>query len=204
MKYYLVFDATCSVCTHLAEEIEENTNSKLSIISIHGCEAKAMLDNVFPNGWDFAPYLICERPKGLQAWKGWGATIRLGRLLGPIGAVKVWKLARQYNVPLVIDSPKPPPGVAMSRRRFLKLGGAAAAVMGAMGLTTKEAFACTPCKTCPTIRSERGCTSGPCCQSIGTYCMEGSSCTLVDYYNASGGQYCYSRKEDCYCGALCV
>jgi predicted DCC family thiol-disulfide oxidoreductase YuxK len=204
LKYYLVFDAHCSVCTHLAEEIEQGTNHKLSIISIHGSEAKALLDQVFPSGWDFAPYLVCERPQGVQAWKGWGATIRLGRLLGPINALKVWKLAREYNVPLVIDSGKPDPNAAMSRRRFLKLGGTTAAVLAAMGLTTKETFACTPCQTCPTTRKVRGgCFNGPCCKVFNNVCIQGSACATVDYYNQSGGQFCYTRTE-CTCGAVCA
>ncbi len=50
MERYLVYDSACSVCNHLARDIEALAGDKLKAISIHEESASALLDQAFPSG----------------------------------------------------------------------------------------------------------------------------------------------------------
>lgn len=58
MKRYLIFNASCSACNLLALTIEKVTARKLNIIDIASEQAKDMLNQAFPKGWEYNPYLI--------------------------------------------------------------------------------------------------------------------------------------------------
>jgi hypothetical protein len=50
MQRYLIYDAGCSACERIAEEIGAITGSKLELISIWAPEAAALLDEALPEG----------------------------------------------------------------------------------------------------------------------------------------------------------
>ena len=58
MERYLLFDAGCSVCHHLAHAIEEAAAGKLKARSIRDPQVREWLDRAYPAGWEHQPYLV--------------------------------------------------------------------------------------------------------------------------------------------------
>ena len=98
MERYLLFDAGCSVCNQLAHAIEEAAAGKLQALSIRSPQAREWLDQVYPAGWEHQPYLVTVEGERVRAYAGTGMALRLGWLLGPRQAWRVWNLVRQYGV----------------------------------------------------------------------------------------------------------
>ena len=119
MMHYLVFDSRCPHCSHLAETIESATSGQLEAISIHDAKAIALLDQAYPQGWKFAPYLITVSQDKVDAKTGIGAALRLGWLLGPRKGWQIWSLAQQYGI-FMPSSAKLVLTYDASRRRFVK------------------------------------------------------------------------------------
>jgi len=115
MKRYLLFDAGCAVCNQIAQAIEEAASGKLQVVSLRDPQAVQWLEQVYPEGWAYRPYLVVVEGDRVRAYAGPGMAMRLGWLLGPRKAWRVWSLARRYGVML-------PPGGEYSaeRRGFLK------------------------------------------------------------------------------------
>lgn len=58
MKIYLIFNASCSACNSLALTLERAVAGKLNAIDIASEQAKDILNQAFPKGWEYNPYLI--------------------------------------------------------------------------------------------------------------------------------------------------
>lgn len=125
MERYLVYDAQCTACNRLAERIQEAVSGRMKGIDIRVDEARNLLDRAYPAGWKHNPYLVSVDHGEVRAWTGTGAALRLGLLMGPRKALRVWSLARRSGIAL-------PPGSSAaiaygaSRRRFLKASAALA------------------------------------------------------------------------------
>lgn len=96
---YLLFDALCSACIELASSIAEATGNKLETLSLYDEKAKALLLSVYPDGWEHVPYLVVVRGQRVQAWSGFQAALRLGLLMGPRNAIRIWKLVQNRSNP---------------------------------------------------------------------------------------------------------
>jgi predicted DCC family thiol-disulfide oxidoreductase YuxK len=129
MERYLVYDAQCTTCNRLAVRIQEAVSDRLRAMDIKGDEARTLLDRARPGGWVDNPYLVTVSRRQVRAWTGTGAAVRLGVLMGPRKAFRVWSLPHRSGVPL-------PPGSRaaaaydVSRRQFLKVGMVLASVGG--------------------------------------------------------------------------
>jgi predicted DCC family thiol-disulfide oxidoreductase YuxK len=57
----LIFNGDCGKCSSLANLIDDLAPAPLELVSIHDRRAAEVLDEAFPSGWRFAPYLVVER-----------------------------------------------------------------------------------------------------------------------------------------------
>ncbi len=201
MKWYLVFDASCSTCNSLAQAIYETAAGKLEILNIHDTKARAMLDQAYPTGWQFAPYLVAVDQTRARAYMGAHLALRLAWLMGPKKAWRIWNQARQFGVLL-------PPGrnassQSSSRRLFFKTGLTAifVAVISQFLKPVDVAFACVPCDTCGEIcRFVPGCWFLPVCG----YPLIYDPCQRYDCYDGRTGEYCYTYYTNCCCDCSCA
>lgn len=98
MNRYLIFDSRCSACSSLARAIEEGVTRKLDVVDISSEQAKELLDQVFPNGWEYQPYLVIVNQNEVSALTGYKMALQIGMLLGPKKSWQVYSLAKQYKV----------------------------------------------------------------------------------------------------------
>lgn len=180
MERYLVYDAKCTTCNRLAQRIEEAVAGRLEAIDIQSEKAKGLLHQAYPGGWEHNPYLVAVEHGHVRARTGFGAALRLGLLMGPRKALRVWSLAHRSGIPL-------PPGSRaataynQSRRQFLKVSGALAATAAGAGwlswrsLSPALAQSCGPCTAgCYDIGSRCGifCYPTPECEDLCTSYVE--------------------------------
>ncbi len=102
--YYLTFDGSCFTCSTLAATIEDVAGDKLSAISNGSEQARALLRQVFPHGYEPQPYLVTVKGNTVVAVTGLKMAVQLGRLLGPHKGVRVYNLARQLGVTFRLDN----------------------------------------------------------------------------------------------------
>lgn len=196
MERYLVFDATCAICSQIAEVVRQVADGKVEAVGLHDPRARALLDGLYPSGWDPAPYLIVAGPGHPRAWAGRCAALRLAAMVGPCGAWRIWAAARRHGVSFP-PPPAPRRGRGPTRRTFLKLvAGAAAALLG-RAVRPAPVAACESCHSCGfrNVRTFRCVPSGG--------CWAGQR--FVDYYDrydALSGEYCYTYATGC-CGQCC-
>jgi predicted DCC family thiol-disulfide oxidoreductase YuxK len=200
MQRYLLFDARCSVCRQIAQSIEGAAAGKLEALSLHDTKAKALLDRAFPEGWDFAPYLVTTDQQEIRAWTGVQAALRLGWLMGPIKAIRVWRLARRSRAILPTRVTMHP--TSLSRRSLLK-SGAIAAVTAAIGTLVSPgsvAYACIPCETCG-----MNCVLVAVCRRLYA-CgapQDPDACDKYNCYDQYSGEIC-DTFYDCCCDCVCA
>lgn len=132
---FLLYDAHCIVCSHLATIIQDFVAGKLEPISIYSPEAHRLLNWVYPQGWSHQPYLITVRDGRPCSATGLKMAWRLAVLLGIRKGWEVYTLVRQngINVPTLSRSP------LSGRRRFLEnsalfAGGTFLLLYGALNL----------------------------------------------------------------------
>jgi predicted DCC family thiol-disulfide oxidoreductase YuxK len=125
--HYLLYDSECPACARLADSLREAAGGRLGALSLHGEPARALLDRAYPAGWAFAPYLATVHGERVRAWTGPRAAIRLGFLLGPRRARRLWALASRTGAGV--------PGAAaqdpgwLSRRAVLERSGLGAVAL---------------------------------------------------------------------------
>lgn len=154
MNRYLVFDSGCSTCNHLAETIQRAAGGKLTAISIHSVQARALLDRAYPDGWVHAPYLVAEAPDKVGACTGIALALRLGLLLGPRKARQVWALARRYGI-AAPSARQSATGYLPSRRQFLKGASAVALALGLAAPDLQRASVASADVGCPCLTTTR-------------------------------------------------
>jgi len=196
MKRYLLFDGGCAVCNQIAQAIEEAASGKLQVVSLRDPQAVQWLEQVYPEGWAHQPYLVTVDGDRVQAYAGPGMAMRLGWLLGPRKAWRVWSLARRYGVML-------PPGGEYSaeRRGFLK----GVPVLMAALIATSWLRPLGLGSDLPSTQGVTPLADDP--GGGGGGCDPNQCCTVrierVCYPNSCGGETCYCRR--CYyndCGQL--
>ncbi len=194
---YVIFDGYCSVCTQMAETIQSLSAENLEILSIHDKEARALLDQAYPEGWKHAPYLMTIKYDGdIQARTGIAGAYKLMKILGVRNAWRIWRMASRQSDRRPLDS-----SILMSRRKFFKIGlitGLVTAVAGKKALT---ASACEICVDCSVICYLTVCGAALPCPSP----HYSRPCVRADCYDQATGQYCDSFIYSCSpCGFSCV
>lgn len=195
MERYLVFDAGCSVCSRLAQQVQSVVGEQITIMSIHDDAAQTLLDRAYPRGWDHAPYLVFVNAEDIQAWRGMYAALRLGLLIGPHSAWQVWQLMHREGTHMQLTHKFLPPS-SPSRRRLLKLG----AVLAGTGLlssqNTRAALAGVGCErvNCYEVGMDNGTCASECGSCPRVWYCNSSAPDKITYYNcydSSDGGFCY-------------
>ncbi len=125
LKRYLLFDASCNLCTQTAHAIEQETSGFLAARSLRDPEMQSLLDEFRPNRtWE--PTLIEIYGQRTRIYTGAGMRTRLLFELGPRKAFCVARLATQFKRPIKSAS-------ATSRRHLL---GRTLAAAGGLALAT--------------------------------------------------------------------
>ncbi len=119
MKRYLLFDSGCSLCSKLAEAIEQEAGGKLMVRSLRDPAVKELLDREQP-GWKWAPMLMEEKEDKARIYAGWAMSRRLLVVLGPRRAWKIMEVLTEARIPESV-SPQD-----TGRRNFLSVMGATA------------------------------------------------------------------------------
>ena len=161
MKRYLLYDSGCSSCGHLAETVRDAVGDSIDLLSLRTAEAKELLDTALPNGWRFAPYVVTVDEQGIHARTGVLASLQLGLWMGPLKAMRVWKVITQEFAP--------------KRRGFLR--GSLASVLAILmlvrtvGETKSAPSSCGGCQANSRCLQfvYSGCGCGTCCSSTFAY-----------------------------------
>lgn len=184
MKRYLLYDSGCSSCGHLAETVRDAVGDSIDLLSLRTAEAKELLDTALPNGWRFAPYVVTVDEQGVHARTGVLASLQLGLWMGPLKAMRVWKVITQEFAP--------------KRRGFLR--GSLASVLAILMLTR------TAWKTDAQSRNCGSCSAASrCTQAIYAGCICGwlpGLCCTAAYYD----KYTIFRvqQQPMYAGQSCT
>src|SRR6202521_2906622 len=114
----LIFDSSCAHCSRVAIAVRESARKPIEVVSIRDHRAGDLLNNIYPTGWKFRPYLIrsdSERPRAFHGMRlGW----ELLFLVGLRGSLRVWSALRESR----LRPPSTPPA-SSGRRRFFVPGG---------------------------------------------------------------------------------
>jgi predicted DCC family thiol-disulfide oxidoreductase YuxK len=200
VERYLVYDARCGSCSRLAEALRDAVGDKLKAISIHDGEARALLDQARPGGWKYAPYLVTASSGKVTAETGISAALRLGWLIGPRKAWRVWSYAHRLGIlgQLAVKTSSTYAAYDASRRQILKMGGSLALLLG---LGVLGARAATPAFACGDCSYPRYWYSSCPCPD----CSQPSEQNLADFYIVYDdcGFQCYVIRI-CNCGGCIV
>lgn len=77
-----------------AQAIQQVSDGKLTILSIHNAVARQLLDKALPQGWDFAPYLVEVSGESVRAWTGFAMSVQFVHNLGIRRGVLAWNQVR--------------------------------------------------------------------------------------------------------------
>ena len=195
MQHFLVFDSGCSLCSELAQQIQDATGDKLQLVSIHSDTANELLGQAYPNGWKYAPYVVAVDQQQVRAWTGFGAALRLGWLMGPRKAWSVYKLACQAGVRVPLNG-NPGAYRISQRRRFLQLRASIIRSLGIAAIIPSKVALAYECGSC-------GAGANISCQSCGLSCAGCTSsvcsgCAPSCPCNGYFGRRCYDQ-----CGEYC-
>ena len=156
------------------------------------------MNQAYPSGWDFAPYLIVDDSEKIKAWTGVRAALRLGILIGPRKALRFWNLARQYGITLP-TSTKTPARYDKTRRWVLKglmgvgLGGFLSRALGLQVMDVQTVFARHTCSSCYSGCYDAGSSSGCTCHTSCGAC--GPGCNPDSYHQL--WCYCWGQIKVC-------
>jgi hypothetical protein len=175
--------------------IQRQVGSKLELISIHKAEAQELLAQAYPSGWGFAPYVVVVHRGKIVASQGFGAFVRLARLMGLRRTWGLWtKIDRFRSRPVqFIGSASSP------RRRFLKASVITTAITGLIGTRPTISFACIPCESCGFRKAHVSCTT----YYNDSKCKDNATnkykvCFRYNYYDSVTGEFCFTGTE-CSC-----
>jgi hypothetical protein len=118
---YLLFDSGCSVCTRLAEDIEQASDGWLMARSLRDPDVKTLLDAARP-GWRWEPTLLEVTDGRPRVFTGIAMRARMALGLGPRRAWRVVRLVYRTGSGLAREGRRRflQNDFATSRRSFLK------------------------------------------------------------------------------------
>ena len=180
----LIFDSSCAQCSRVATAVRECAHNPIEVVSIRDRRAEELLNNIYPAGWEFRPYLIRSAGERTHAFYG----IRLGWellfLVGLRGSLRVWSALRGSTLPGPGSSTS---AASWGRRRFLAQAGLLVAAL-ALGLRLNARQAQAGCPVC--------------CNDVSYYYIQtiycASSCGGNHYTNLEE----YQLYDNC-CGYYC-
>jgi hypothetical protein len=183
----LIFDSSCAQCSRIAIAVREFAHKPIEVVSIRDHRAEELLNNIYPAGWKFRPYLIRSTTEQTHAFHGMRLGWELLFLVGLRGSLQVWSALRGSRLPVASTSV-----TSWGRRRFLAQAGLFVAAL-ALGMRLN------------TRRVEAGCPV--CCNDVSYYYVQTIYCA-----NYCGGSYFttveeYETYDNCcgyYCGTVYI
>lgn len=130
-RLVLGFDAGCTMCSDLAQRIEERVGDKLEVRSLHDPQMEHWRTQTLGENAPWAPTLVEVGGKKVKAWTGIGLGLRLSRSIGPLATWQIMQILGELvtSVSDTANTPFSKAAVGMSRGQFLKgVGGAAIAL----------------------------------------------------------------------------
>lgn len=118
MQRYLLFDAGCSVCTRLAENIERESDGWLMARSLRDPDVKTLLDAAKP-GWQWEPTLLEVQDGQPRVFTGVAMRARMALGLGPRRAWHIMQILTDAVMPVASETPRR----AFLRRSVVALAG---------------------------------------------------------------------------------
>lgn len=97
--YYLLFDASCSLCSDLADQVERASGSKLLTKSLYAPDALEMLKKARPDH-KFEPTLLKVQDDKVRAFTGMKMRAEMVTFLNPVQLLKIARIVQKAGVPL--------------------------------------------------------------------------------------------------------
>ncbi|MBD2775641.1 hypothetical protein [Iningainema tapete] len=82
----------------LAVKIEVAAGNEIKAINIASKQAEELLEQAFPKGWKYRPYLVIANQGKVLASTGYEMFLQLKKLLGTQQGWNVYSMAQQYGV----------------------------------------------------------------------------------------------------------
>lgn len=98
-KRYLLFDASCALCSDLAGDVERASDGALVTKSLYAPDAIQLLKRARPK-YKFEPTLIEQKGARVRAYTGLGMRAQMVTFLNPLQLLKIARLVQQAGVPL--------------------------------------------------------------------------------------------------------
>ena len=96
---YLLFDASCSLCSDLAGDVERASGNKLETKSLYAPDALELLKKARPD-YKFEPTLLEVQGEQVRAYTGMGMRAQMVTFLNPIQLLKIARIVQKAGVPL--------------------------------------------------------------------------------------------------------
>lgn len=96
---YLLFDASCTLCSDLAGEVERASGGALVTKSLYAPDAIELLKRARPN-YKFEPTLVEQKGAKVRAYTGMAMRAQMVTFLNPLQLLKIARLVQQAGVPL--------------------------------------------------------------------------------------------------------
>lgn len=121
-RLVLGFDAGCTTCSGLAEQIEAQVGGGLEVRSLRDPQMEHWRRQALGENAPWAPTLVEVSGGKVKAWIGIRMGVYLARRLGPTAS---WKMARVLGELKESNRAQPSPRIGITRSRFITgLGGA--------------------------------------------------------------------------------
>ncbi len=101
-QHYLLFDASCSLCSDLAGDVERASDHKLVTKSLYDRDALELLKRARPN-YKFEPTLLQVKGDKVRAFTGMKMRAQMVTFLNPVQLLKIARIVQKAGVPLFGD-----------------------------------------------------------------------------------------------------
>lgn len=139
-RLILGFDAGCTTCSGLAEEIEDQVGGSLEIRSLRDPQMEHWRERALGSDAPWAPTLVEVDGGDVRAWTGMRMGARLARRLGPAAS---WRVAKVLGAMSKGAEARPSSRPAITRSRFITGLGGMVAGMSVLSGTGPLAAAAT-------------------------------------------------------------
>lgn len=99
IHHYLLFDASCSLCSDLAGDVEQASGNKLETKSLYASDALELLKKARPD-YKFEPTLLQVQGDQVRAYTGMAMRAQMVTFLNPIQLLKIARIVQKAGVPL--------------------------------------------------------------------------------------------------------
>lgn len=118
IHHYLLFDASCSLCSDLAGDVERASGNKLETKSLYAPDALELLKKARPD-YKFEPTLLQVQGDQVRAYTGMAMRAQMVTFLNPIQLLKIARIVQKAGVPLFgafeAHEPAEPEGAAIEQ-----------------------------------------------------------------------------------------